>query len=175
MGQNACSSFTKWLWVFFFLGDSWVRKNAENHENQEFDVCLRRHISSFTGGSAVMFGSLQRLWVFIVCSLFTKRVLVWKVVPDHFEIHEIVEKVILDLCTEIVTWKHHEGGKIKSTTESSDADVVRNAVRFACKHSTCTASIEDAQRCAICARAVAKLRQERASTQSDGTWFYYNF
>ena len=76
---------------FFFLGDSWVRKNAENHENQEFDVCLRRHISSFTGGSAVMFGSLQRLWVFIVCSLFTKRVLVWKVVPDHFEIHEIVE------------------------------------------------------------------------------------
>ena len=84
---------------FLCVGDSWVRKNAENHENQEFDVCLRRHISSFTGGSAVMFGSLQRLWVFIVCSLFTKRVLVWKVVPDHFEIHEIVEKTIFDLLS----------------------------------------------------------------------------
>ena len=71
--------------------------------------------------------------------------LVWKVVPDHFEIHEIVEKVILDLCTGMVTWKQHEGGKIKSATETSDADV-RSAVRFACKHSTCTASIEDAQR-----------------------------
>ena len=115
-----------------------------------------------------MFGSLQRLCFFIVRSLFTKRVLVWKVVPDHFEIHEIVEKVILDVCTGMVTWKQHEGGKIKSATETSDADV-RNAVRFACKHSTCTASIEGAQRCTICARAVAKLRQERASTQSDGT------
>ena len=83
----------------FCLGDSWERKNAEKNENQEFDVCLRRHISSFTGGSAVMFGSLQRLWVFIVCSLFTKRVLVWKVVPDHFEIHEIVEKTIFDLLS----------------------------------------------------------------------------
>ena len=61
-----------------------TRKN----ENQEFDVCLRRHISSFTGGSAVMFGSLQRLCFFIVRSLFTKRVLLWKVVHGHNEIHE---------------------------------------------------------------------------------------
>ena len=87
--------------MFFFWGDSCIRKNAGEIENQEFDVCLRRHISSFTGGSAVMFGSLQRLCFFIVRSLFTKRVLVWKVVLDHFEIHEIVEKVILDLCLSI--------------------------------------------------------------------------
>ena len=68
-----------------FLGDSWERKNAGENENQEFDVCLRRHISSVTGGSAVMFGSLQRLWFFIVRSLFTKRVLVWKVVSTIFD------------------------------------------------------------------------------------------
>ena len=47
----------------------------------------------------MIFGSLQRLCFFIVRSLFTERVLLWKVVPDHFEIHEIVEKVISDLLS----------------------------------------------------------------------------
>ena len=74
---------------FFFLGDSCICKNAGKNENQEFDVCLRRHISSFTGGSAVIFGSLQCQCFCCIRSLCTKRVLLWKVVHGHNEIHEI--------------------------------------------------------------------------------------
>ena len=35
--------------------------------------------------------------------------MLWKVVPDHFEIHEIVQKVISDVCTGMVTWKWWHG------------------------------------------------------------------